>query len=470
MRGRLRPQIKKTSSEPGKLSLLRVTKYLSFFVGTIILICLFVFIFFPDPIINSLFKDRITADFTKAYPSYSIKLGKLHYNVWKNRLGCDSITLNINDLSCRAVSFSISGMSWMKIIRQRNITSDALTNSVIDAQNIILDFPKSQIGLRLKMLHLSLLDSVLTAESIKYYSLLNDEQLFAKSKFRQTRFRFTIPKIKITKLDCFALLQGNIYKAGSIDLNDLVADILVNMDKPYDITSTKPQMPNEALNSIKEIIKINNLKITNGRLNYCERYVVKEKPGIITFNKVNILVTGIANHTGRSETVVINGDGLFMNSGKIKLFMEIPLNSKKFSLRYSGSLSSMDVSDLNSFIEKSEHRRIKSGYLQSAFYNIDVNSGYAKGVLRVEYKDLSIAVLDKKTGSEKGIFNRIISLFGKLFVIRGNNIPDDKGLMKIGEIKYRRDPDDYFLQFLWFALRNGVGDVVGFPPKELSVK
>jgi hypothetical protein len=415
-----------------------------------------------------LLKDRVTNDFTKAYPSYSIKLGKLHYNVWKNRLGCDSITLNINDLSCRAVSFSVSGISWMKIIRQRNFTSNSLTNSVIDAHNIILDFPQSQIGLRLKMLHISLPDSEMTAESIKYYSLITDEQLFSKSKFRQTRFRFDISKLKITGLDCFGLLQGNTYKAGSINLNNVYADILVNMDKPYDKNSFKPQMPNESLSSIKEIIKVNNLKITNGRLKYCERYVVKAKPGVIIFNKVNISVSGIANHTGHTETAVIHGEGIFMNSAEMKLFMTIPLSSKNFSLHYSGSLSSMDVTELNSFIVPSEHRRIKSGNLHSAAYNIDVNSGHASGTLRVEYKDLSLAILDPKTESEKGILNRLISLYGKIFIIRGTNMPDDKGLMKIGNVKYIRDPEDYFLQFVWFALRNGVGDVVGFSQKELS--
>ena len=79
------------------------------------------------------------------------------------------------------------------------------------------------------------------------------------------------------------------------------------------------------------------------------------------------------------------------------------------------------------------------------------------------YKDLTIAILNKETGSEKGIFYRLISLFGKVFVIRGTNMPDEKGLMKIGEIKYTRNPIDYFLQYVWFALRGSIADVVGFP-------
>ena len=152
-----------------------------------------------------------------------------------------------------------------------------------------------------------------------------------------------------------------------------------------------------------------------------------------------------------------------MNSGKMKLFMAIPLTSTDFSLRYSGSVSTMDVTELNSFIEAGEHRRIKSGVLYSATYNINVNSGHANGTVRAAYKDLSIAVLNKNTGSENGIFDRISSIYAKIFIIRGTNMPDEKGLMKIGEIKYTRNPKDYFFNFLWFALRNGIADVLGLP-------
>jgi len=245
----------------------------------------------------------------------------------------------------------------------------------------------------------------------------------------------------------------------------MFADIMVNMDKPYDKNSSNPQMPNEALRSMKEIVKVDSVILSDGRLKYCERYEVGKKPGVITFSKVNVSVTGIANHTARPETAIVHGEGLFMNSAMMKLFMAIPLSSRNFSLRYSGSLSTLDVTRLNEFLEAGEHHRIKSGILQSATYNISVKSGHARGTLRAGYRDLTIAILNKDTGSEKGIFNRIASLFGKIFVIRGTNMPDKNGLMKIGEVEYTRDPEDYFLQFLWFALRGSVADVVGFPRK-----
>jgi hypothetical protein len=458
------PQIKNTSSNGKKLSLLKVMKYVTIVIGAVILICMLAFIFFPDPFINALLKDRITKAFAEAYPAYSLQLGDMHYSVWKNRLGCDSITLKSGNsrFSGSVASISVGGIGWMKILWQREFTINDLSSSVIDAQKLVLNFQKPQNELSIGMIHISEPDSELTADSIRYHPSVDDEQFFAKSQFRQTRFRFDISQLKIMGLDFSSLLQGGIYNTRSININGLFADILENMDKPFDVNSTNPQMPNEALSSMKELVKIDSLKIINGWLKYSERFAIGATPGVITFKNVNVTASPIANDTAHPDTAFIYGEGLFMNTGTMKLFMAIPLTSKNFSLHYSGSLGRMDVTTLNSFLEVSDHHRIKSGIIQSATYDINVTSGQASGSLRVIYKDLSVVVLNKDTGSEKGIFDRATSWVGKTFILRGSNKLDENVLEKIGKIKYIRKPDEPFFQFVWFALRSGIGDVVGF--------
>jgi len=444
---------------------LKFVKHPSIVIGSVIIVLVLIFTFLPDPFINGFLKDRITKAYHTAYPTDSLHLGKMHYNVWKNRFECDSIFLKKSDFTCRVASLSLSGISLIKVLRQSDFTLNSLADSKINAQNIVLDFRKSRNELRLGILHISVPDSEIVIDSIKYYSLIDDELFFSKSEFRQTRFLFYIPQVQIMGLDCLALLQGISYTAKNVKIHNMTADILVSMDKPYDKNSPNPQMPNEVLSSIKELVKVDSLKIINGKLKYCERFALNRNPGKILINKVYVSVSGISNQRTPPETAIINGEGLFMNAGKMKLFMAIPLASKDFSLRYSGSFGVMDVTELNSFLEPSENHRVKSGLLKSAAFNINVVAGRANGNLRLEYQDLTLAIINKETGSEKGIINRISSLFSKIFVIRGTNMPDDKGAMKIGETKYTRSPNDYFFQFIWFALRNGVADIVGFPQK-----
>jgi hypothetical protein len=122
----------------------------------------------------------------------------------------------------------------------------------------------------------------------------------------------------------------------------------------------------------------------------------------------------------------------------------------------------MDISPLNSMLEISDQMRIKTGVLQEATFDVNVVSGRATGTLRSVYNDLTLAAIDKHTGSEKGLSNGFISFIANNFKIRKTNVPNKSGSMKIGEVKYMRQPDDPFIQFAWFALRTAVRDVVGF--------
>lgn len=458
-------EIKSESSGTGRTLLIKALKYAGAIISIIILICILIIVVFPDSFINSFAKSRIEKAFAEQYPAYALKIGDMHYSFWKNRLGCDSLLLKAKDSSYtfNTASVNISGISWIKVLVQGDITPYILSSMIIDAGSISLNFHKLHEVFLFEKLHISVPDSEVVTDSVRYHSLLSDEQFFSKSKFRQTKLSFDIHRINIVGLDFQGLFFKNEYKTRSIKIHDVLCDILVNMDKPYDAKSDPPLMPNEALLTMKETFKIDSLKIVNGRLNYAERYAVKAVPGVVMFNKINVLARGIANHSTIPDTAVIQGEGVFMNSGKMKLSMIYPLTSKKFSLKYSGSVGPMDVTKLNSFIVTAEHHRIKSGNIQSARFNINVNSGYASGTLKAEYRNLTIAILNKKTGSERGIFDRIASFFGKIFIIRGSNIPDDNGNMKIGEIKYARKPNDYFTQFLWFALRGSIADVAGFP-------
>ncbi len=458
------PQNEKEKFDWRKISPRKFVQSISLIVGAIFLLSVLSFVLFPDPFINTLVKSKITNAFTDAYPEYSLQLGKMHYSVWKNRLECDSITLQTKDptFTCSADSFSVSGISWIKILLQSDFNPNTISSSVIDAQNIVFNFHKSQEGIGLGKLHISVVDSVMMVDSIKYNPSINDEQFFAKSQFRQTRSRLNISQIKIKGFDYLSLLELNTYSARKISMQDVFADILLNKDKPSDEKAPNPHMPNEVFPLMKETIKIDSLEIINGHLKYSERFDINAAPGVITFNKFNISVSGIANHTAQPETTNIRGDGLFMNSAAMKVFMAIPLTSKEFSLRYSGTVGKMNVAELNVFLEPVKNRQVKSGVIQSAAYTININSGQASGNLSVAYNDLAIAISNKTTRIDKGLLNLISNYIGHMFIIRTTNLPDEKGLMKTGEIIYARDPGDHFFQYLWLSLRSGIGDVVGF--------
>jgi hypothetical protein len=175
---------------------------------------------------------------------------------------------------------------------------------------------------------------------------------------------------------------------------------------------------------------------------------------------VSLSVEGIANRGEASAAILLRAQGDLMEAGTLKVRMSIPITPPDFSLHYSGSLSAMDLTRLDAFLDIAERTRIKSGSAQGAAFEIDVTAGHARGHVRGIYSDLEIAVLDKQTDTEKGAANRVASFLANLLKIRSSSAPDASGAMKEGEVNYTRRPEDEFLQFAWFALRSGVLDLI----------
>ena len=451
-------------TERRKFSLLKIILYAGFVVGGIVLVCVLALLFFPDPLVNKFIKPKITKAFAEAYPMHSIYIADMNYSILQNRFGFDSVALSAVDGTFSSIMgpFSVSGIRWMHLLWGGSLAPQDFANSVVDVHDIMVNSTLLHYKFRCKRLRVSVPDSELVVESLDVHTLAGDEEFFRGSKFRKTRLSFVIPQFSVMGLACLELLQKKSYRARSVHIHDLFLDILVNKDKPDSRDTTGPFMPNEILSSIKETIQVDSLSSVNGRLKYGEQFTFGSKPAFIMFDNMQVLAEGIANHTERDAMLVIHTRADLANAGMMKVLMRIPVASPEFSFHYSGSVSKMDLSPLNSMLEISDQMRIKTGVLQEANFDVNVVSGRASGTLRGVYNDLTLASITKFTGSEKGFSNGFISFIANNFKIRRTNVPNKLGSMKIGEVKYMRVRDDPFIQFEWFALRTAVRDVVGF--------
>ena len=275
-----------------------------------------------------------------------------------------------------------------------------------------------------------------------------------------TRFRAVVPECRVSGLAYGELLQGKAYRAGSVRLSRPSLDVLVSRYKPVEPFVKPPLMVHEALALIRQPLQVGSLGITDGRVRYAERAVAGADPGVLTVGAMNIAVEGIANRGEASAVIVLRAQGDLLDTGALKVLMTIPVASQDLSLRYSGSLGPIDLTRLDAFLDNAEHIRITSGSTKELSFEIDVTAGQARGRVRAIYEDLKIAFLDKRTGTEKGLGNRLDSFLTNAFKIRNSNAPDASGWMKEGKVSYTREPKDEFLQFTWFALRSGVLDAV----------
>ncbi|MGA3051571.1 MAG: hypothetical protein ABSE00_06605 [Chitinispirillaceae bacterium] len=433
-------------------------------IAAFMLICAIFCLVFFDTFINKVVKPRVTDALNKGYPAYSISIGHLQYSLIRNQFDIDSVALNSVDGAFKAMvsRLSLSGLDRLYLFTGGRRGLAGLTGAKLDAKGLRIGFDRSSYAFLCKRLRASFPDSSLEADSINVHPASGDEKFFEGSEFRRTRCELIIPQCKVLGLAFHELLQGKGYRTREIRIRGPVFDILVNKEKPAAAEASPPPMPNEALSEIKVNLKIGTLNITDGRLTYGERFAVRAQPAFVTFEDMMVSAEGIANRGDRSSRIIIHGQAKFMDAGTMKVLMEIPATSREFSIHYSGSLSGMNLDALNSYLEPGEQIRIKTGTLQSATYDISIVSGCARGTLRAIYENLNFAVINKNTGSEKGLTNRITSFIANNFKIRTGNMPDKSGSLEIGKVNFLRKRDTTFLQLLWFSIRSGIKDVVGF--------
>ena len=443
-----------------KLPLRRLSAYASLCLGAFVLGVAVLSFMFGGAILNGFGKEKVERAFAKAHPGYALRIGELDYSMVANRLVAQSVTLSSINGTLKVGRISLTGVRWVRLLRGTAALADSLAKASLDATNLDVEIPQSHYGILCARLHASVPGSELIAEGTELRTLVGDEKFFAAHPFRTTRFHVGVPECRVSGLAYDDLLQGKSYRATAVQFSRPSFDALVNRDKSVEPFVKRPLMVHEALAAIRQPLQVDSLSITNGHLTYCERVVAGADPGVLTVAAVNMFAEGIANRGEAAAAIQLRGQGDLMNSGTIKVQMSIPISPPDFSLHYSGSLSAMDLTRLDAFLEITEHTRIKFGSAQEAAFEIDVTAGEASGRVRAIYKDLQIAVLNKQTGSANGLGDRVSSFFENVLKIRNANAPDASGAIKEGEVKYTRRPEDEFQQVVWFALRSGVLDVI----------
>jgi hypothetical protein len=451
---------KQTVKNSRRLSLRRVAAYAGLCLGAVVLAVAVFILMFGGMILNGYGKGKVERAFAKAHPGCALRIGKLDYSVGADLLVAQAVTLSAPTMTLKVDRISLTGARWARLLWGTVALADVLAKASLDATNLDVEFPQAHYGIRCARLRASVPDSELIAEGTELRPLAGDEAFFAAHDFQTPRFHAVVPECRVLGLAYGDALQGKSYRARSVHFASPSFDAMINRDKPPAPFVKSPFMVHEALASIRQPLQIDSLSITNGNFRYCERLAVGADPAVLTFGAVSLSAEGIANRGEPAAAIQLRGQGDLMDAGTMKVWMSIPITPSDFSFHYSGSLSAMDLTRLDAFLDIAEHTRIKSGSAQEAAFEIEVTAGQARGRVRAIYKDLEIAVLGKQTGSAKGINNRIASFLANLLKIRNSNAPDASGSMKEGEVNYTRRPEDEFQQFAWFALRTGVLDII----------
>jgi hypothetical protein len=180
----------------------------------------------------------------------------------------------------------------------------------------------------------------------------------------------------------------------------------------------------------------------------------------LPFTKLRADISNLSSYAGTKYPVKFNISAHLADAGEIKVIMKLPLKTDILRFEYEGSLGKMNVLSLNPHLKVADKSELTSGDIVSAAFTVVSQGSLTKAGIVPIYNGLKVKTLTAKS-TEGGAFQDIKTFFANTFKIRESN-PDKEGKIKSGNIIYTKEKSDYFLDIVWFSLRDALGEVVGF--------
>ncbi len=293
---------------------------------------------------------------------------------------------------------------------------------------------------------------------IKSFELipLYDRVIFGQKTEYQTDYtELTIKNIQFKNLDFDELIFNKNFNLGFIDIRGLRTNIYRDKRLPFNYNHF-PKLYNESIHNMEFPVNIDSIYITNAKVTYEEQVEKSDKPGMVFFDKMNVLVVNITNDPEKlkkNKSMKIYSTSMLMNKGLLKAKIFMPLTGKTDTFSFSGSLGYMKIEKFNSFIIPNTSVKINKGNVKSVNFSANANNNYAKGRMEFLYEDMDIEILNKIDGEEvKGkkffsfVANRIIKKSNPI----GNKPP------RIAEMYFERDKNKGIFNYLWKTVFSGI--------------
>jgi hypothetical protein len=203
---------------------------------------------------------------------------------------------------------------------------------------------------------------------------------------------------------------------------------------------------------------------------YTEYNPITKKRGTVYLDN---LKGRILNVTTDSATLAKNNHAkanlstTIMKAVKLDVNLDMNLTDKNGSFTYSGTIGSMNMTDLNQLSEALGLVKIESGKVQKAEFDISANLNGSRGTMRFYYTDLKIAMLKEGENGSKPKKQGLLSFLANTVLVKDAN-PTKGEPVRVANITFVRTPAASFFNLLWKSVFIGIRETVGVgivPPK-----
>ena len=335
----------------------------------------------------------------------------------------------------KEISVTCKKLAWLSANDLYNFSADSITINSISRQ--------------------------LHVKSFRVIPALNEEAFVKAIPVQNLRYDLSFSNIQMQNINLSQLFEQNIM-ADSMLIG--AADFKMYCD--LGITHKKKNRvgyyPHQAIQKIPVPFRVGKIILANGFFEYKERNRISRMSGKVQFYHIN---TNISNFTNDKKSIAVNNvmtvnmTSSFLNKTPFNVSWLFYLLHPKGRFDLKGSVGPMEGSWLNSFAEPMGDISIRKGKLSYAEFNFQGDDYNMDGILKMPYKDLKVAMLEKDKGSKEKDKKSVMSLLANILIIN-SNIKKNKDVQAV-QVHLDRDVNYSIFNFSWKTLRKGITQTAG---------
>lgn len=427
----------------------------AFIIVLFLLAAYFLINHLEESVLDSIIKKIVK----KSGSIYSIKYDKVDMNIFTGSINIQNLSINSDRESLDTIKASlpvltIKGISLLKLIFSKSLYIRGLF--IKDGELI---FPEGFYKLKARELRFSKSRS---SVSVHFLELIPKYERYRFSKIRGYRTNRTFLKVRniifqgISLKDLFKKRRINVQL---LRIKNPQLDLFRNKYIPKKSVSKKKKFPQELLKDLKIKLRIDNIKISKGKITYTEHEKGEKNPGKISFTDIQANLKNVTNYPellNKKVSLMFSASSKLMGKSMLRVNITMPLNDKRNVFKFSGSLGKIRMNEFYSMLQNIAHVRIKNGIVNQLTFSARADNNRAIGEMKLLYNNLKIAVLKKGGSYEK---RKFISFLTNTIILNDNPKPGRP--IRIGKISFKIEKKISIFSYMWKSLLSGIKSSIG---------
>jgi len=384
--------------------------------------------------------------------------------------GVDSLTFRKGDLVLRdfVIRSEKGGFQSMKsknyelnidsfAIQQHPDTADyQVANLMTKIQDWELVTSDSIYVIGAKSVELSRRDKTLNIAEFIMKPAVSQDAFNQLHKYQRELYSITVKKVNLLNISFDSLKLYQTLLIGQVKLDS--ADVLIYRDKTIpDDMKRFPEFPAQQFISIKFPMTINELELSESKLEYQE----KKKDGYlgrVKINNLHLIAHHISNQTSDSG-LSVKLDGNLENKVPFNLALMFSYKIPEFS--FSGRLKPFEFADLKGVTGSFGSLDIKKGVVDEIAFSGNGYKSSARGEMKFLYHDLDLTMDLKKLSK---LENSLISFAANTYLNSSNPAAPGKAAREV-KFDVERDRHKGFMNLVIKSVVSGLQQTM-LPSKE----